>query len=120
MKLQESREEIVERFRLCGEISCTLYEFCNDEDDYINCTIGWDDIMDVLEITEGVYISIIGEEKPCIFQGITMDDEKLYIDFVGEKNTHCSVLFTNVENKDLKRINELLTRYVYELKNLED
>ena len=122
MKLQESREEIVERFRLCGELTCTLYELYDDEEDYAMAEISWDDIRDMLELDddEEMEIAIQGEESPCLFAGVSMDDGKLYLQVVDSNGHFCLVPYIDASSRELKRVNDLMMRYVREIKKMED
>lgn len=122
MELPVSREEMVERFRLCGELTCTLYELYDDEDDYDMAAIDWDDIRDVLELDDDEEMEIViqGEKSPCKFTGVSMDDGKLYLCIVDSNNSHCNVPYIDASSRDLKRVNDLVMRYARETEKMED
>lgn len=119
MKLEATREEMLERFRLYGEMFCTCYELCDGDDpaDLDEFKIDYDtDICETLGLDpdEGYMVEMPDETEDVVLQGIEIGDGDMVMIYVeGAKYPYLlPAIFT--PSKTLQRVNDLLQRYAKE------
>lgn len=126
MKLEASKEEILERFRICGEIFILCWEIA-DEDcrfDFDEDTkIEYDDICSELsdeDAPDDLFINIgDGRKEKCYFDGISYENGVLMINFledIGEgRLAHCGMPAKYVPSETLRQVLALLEKYAKEI-----
>jgi len=87
MKLEATREEMLERFRLYGEMFCTCYELCDGDDpaDLDEFKIDYDtDICETLGLDpdEGYMVEMPDETEEVALQGIEIGDGDMVMIYV--------------------------------------
>lgn len=116
MELNTTKEEMLERFRLYGEIYCALAEIEEDDGtmDYFKLE-GWE-IEELLE--EDLPLFDIGEEKGELHR-IEFENEMMMVFFTeGDGMTHGWQII-NYPTDTIRKLKDLLERYVKALKEEE-
>lgn len=116
MELNTTKEDMLERFRLYGEIYCLLAEIEEDNGtmDYFKLS-GWE-IEELLE--EGLPLFDFGGEKGELY-GIEFEDEMMMVLFTGGDGMTYPWQIINCPTDTIRKLKDLLERYVKALKEEE-
>ncbi|MCR5036093.1 MAG: hypothetical protein K6A73_02080 [Bacteroidales bacterium] len=124
MKLPAPKEEMIERFKLMGEIYCTCYELCDGDGptDLEGFNIEYDvEICEELERDpdeEPLLLTLSDEIHEVPFTDIEFGepDGQLLIGVKGEKYAY-QIPAEMMPSESLRRISDLLKTYAEALKN---
>lgn len=110
MKIETTKEEMLERFKLYGEIYMFLAPL--REEDYMDgFSIDSYDIVSTLDLEDEIFIQKNGEE--IWFRGIEFEDEMLnilYTDEIYSKESVCPVI--DLESESIREVKSILEQYV--------
>ena len=116
MELNTTKEDMLERFRLYGEIYCLLAEIEEDDStmDYFKLK-GWE-IEELLE--EYLPLFDIGEEKGKL-RRIEFENEMMMVFFTEGDGMTYGWQIINYPTDTIRKLKDLLERYVKALKEEE-
>lgn len=115
MKLPSTKEDMLERFRIFGEMFCACYELCDGDypTDIEDFQIDYDDMCETLGLDPdaALMIEMTDEPKEVQFTGIEVSDHDMVMICFYNERYHASMPAIHTPVYTLKRINELLQRY---------
>lgn len=115
MDLNTTKEDMLERFRLYGEIYCTLATM-PDNDDMDCLSIDASEIYDELDIDSDELIFDFGEEKGELHH-IEIENEMINVWYIGTSSVTCfGCSIVQVPTGTIRKLKDLLERYVKALK----
>lgn len=118
MKLPSTRENMLERFRLYGEIFCTCYELCDGEypTDIEDFEIEYDEMCEAIgfDPEAALMIEMTDEPKEVQFMGIQVSDSDMVMIEYHNERYQAAMPAIHTPLCSLKQINELLQRYAKE------
>lgn len=110
MEIEITKKEILERFKLYGEIYLLLAPVC--EYDYMDdFRIESYEIIDELDLKDEIFIHDDGKE--VLFTGIVFTEDMLNILYTSESRsgiTVCPVI--HLETESIRKVKSILERYV--------
>lgn len=117
MELNTTKEDMLERFKLYGEIYCLLAEI-DDDDDTMNYfkLKGWE-IEEILE--EDIPLFDIGGEQGELYR-IEFENEMMMVFFTEEDGMTLGWQIIYYPTDTIHKLKDLLERYVKTLKEEED
>lgn len=110
MEIEITKKEMLERFKLYGEIYLLLAPVC-EYDDMDDFRIESYEIIDELDIEDEIFIHDDGEE--VLFTGIEFTEDMLNILYTSESRsgiTVCPVI--HLETESIRKVKSILERYV--------
>lgn len=119
MELNTTKEDMLERFRLYGEIYCTLAEIEEDDGtmDYFKLE-GWE-IEEMLENEKVNLIFDFGDEKGELYE-LNFEEDMLMVFYTSNKDEltkGCPII--HIPTKTIRKLKDLLERYVKAFKEEE-
>lgn len=111
MKIKESREELMERFKQEGDIFYSVISMIEKEDDIDMFAISIDDINDYLGTDECVMMEVDGEPEARCFTGLTFENETMMVEFSKGLGHYELVPPRAIDQVSLREIADILRRY---------
>lgn len=118
MDLNTTKEDMLERFKLYGEIYCLIASISGN--DYMdNLRIEVDDICDILDIDEDDMVFYFGDESGRL-DLIEIEEDMITVWYYGFSDGYNRGLtIINFPTDTIRRLKELLEKYVKALKEDE-
>lgn len=111
MKIKESREELMERFKQEGDIFYSVISMIETEDDLDMFAISIDDINDYLGTDECVMMEVDGEQEARCFTGLTFENGTMMVEFSKGQGHYELVPPRAIDQVSLREIADILRRY---------
>lgn len=118
MELNTTKQDMLERFRLYGEIYCTLASMPGN--DYMDdIQIEAEELWEMLNLDNNDMVFDFGEENG-VLESIEFDDDMISVWYHGLKTGECrGSTIIRFPTKTIRKLNNLLERYVKALKEEE-
>lgn len=113
MEIEITKKEMLERFKLYGEIYLLLAPVC-EYDDMDGFRIESYEIIDELGLEDAVTIQADGDE--AMFKGIEFTEDMLNI-FYCKDNAEYSLPVIHLETESIRKVRSILEQYVKAINN---
>lgn len=110
------KEEMVERFKLCGEIFCQCSELEQESDYMDDFRLEWYEINEQLNIGK-MHVNIDEEDDNVLFDGIEFTENMPSVMFVSSNGYSQSIAGIYVSTDTLRRIIKVIEDYLKALKS---
>lgn len=116
MELNTTKQDMLERFRLYGEIYCLLADINEDKRSMDGFVLESWELEDMLEDEDIDLEFDFGEETGTLYE-LNFEDEMLLVFYTSYKNGYtCGRSVIQMPTDTIRRLKDLLERYVEALK----